>query len=109
MIKKEGMVEKERLLTWREVDPGGQIMKPGSSVSHKGSDWAVRTMQWNPDTCIHCLLCWTVCPDLCILVEEEQMKGVDGFYCKGCGQCEKICPSKPKSLSFFGFDGDGEE
>lgn len=108
MIKKDGMVEKERLLTWREVDPGGQVMRPGSSESYKTSDWAVRTMQWNPDTCIHCLFCWSICPDYCIVVEEEKMVGIDEFYCKGCGLCANACPTDPKSLSFEGF-GEGKE
>jgi len=109
MIKKNGMVQKERLLSWREVGPGGQVMTPGTSVNYKTSDWSVRHMNWNPETCIHCLLCWATCPDLCILVENEKMKGVDQFYCKGCGICERVCPTDPKSLSFEPFDGGEEE
>lgn len=108
MSEKEGMLKKERLLGWREVAPGGQVMTPGNSKDYKTSDWAVRTMQWNAETCINCLLCWPTCPDQCIVVEDGQMKGVNDFYCKGCGICEKACPSKPKSLSPTGF-GDGKE
>ncbi len=108
MTKKDGMLQKERLRTWREVDPGGQVMTPGSSVNYRSSDWTPRTMNWNPETCTHCLLCWTVCPDLCITVENEKMAGVDKFYCKGCAMCAQICPTKPKSLSFEPFES-GEE
>ena len=106
MIKRDEKADVERLLSWREVEPGGQVMMPGSSVYYKSSDWTPRTMNWNVETCTSCLLCWTTCPDNSIIVEDEQMKGVDKFYCKGCGLCENICPTKPKSLSFGDF---GEE
>jgi pyruvate ferredoxin oxidoreductase delta subunit len=105
MIKKDRVVQKERLLTWREVTPGGQVLTPGSSVNYKSGDWSPRQMHWNPETCIDCLFCWSTCPDNCILVEDGKMQGVDVFYCKGCGLCANICPTDPKSLSIEGFGG----
>ncbi len=108
MIKRDEAAGKERLLGWREVEPGGQVMSPGTSVNYKTGDWSPRTMNWNPETCTNCLLCWTTCPDNCMIVEDEQMKGIDTFYCKGCGLCENICPTKPKSLSFGDFSEEEE-
>ena len=32
------------------------------------------------------------CPDSSILVENEEMTGIDYDHCKGCGICVNECP-----------------
>ena len=98
MIKRDGLLQKEKLRTWRQVDPGGQVMEPGSSVNYRSSDWSSVVAEWLPDPCIQCLQCWIFCPDNCIMVNNERIVGVDEYYCKGCGICVEICPTEPKSL-----------
>lgn len=96
-MKKENTTE-ENLRTWRQVDPGGQVMTPGNAVNYRSSDWSSQNAVWIEETCIHCLQCWVFCPDNCINVVDEKVVGVDDFYCKGCGICIEVCPTKPKSL-----------
>jgi Pyruvate/2-oxoacid:ferredoxin oxidoreductase delta subunit len=38
------------------------------------------------------------CPHFAILVEDEEVKGIDYDYCTGCGMCAEECPSKEKSI-----------
>lgn len=39
-----------------------------------------------------CQLCWLYCPDAC--VRRGKPPTIDYQYCKGCGICVKVCPSK---------------
>ena len=43
-------------------------------------------------TCIHCDLCFLLCPD--VSIEKIGWEGyrVNTDYCKGCGQCAATCP-----------------
>jgi Pyruvate/2-oxoacid:ferredoxin oxidoreductase delta subunit len=38
------------------------------------------------------------CPHFAILVEDEEVKGINYDYCTGCGMCAEECPSKEKSI-----------
>jgi len=38
------------------------------------------------------MICWFYCPDLAIIQENGIMKGINYFYCKGCGVCANVCP-----------------
>lgn len=44
-------------------------------------------------TCIDCALCWTYCPDGCIIATEEGFFQPDYEFCKGCGICVEVCPT----------------
>jgi NADPH-dependent glutamate synthase beta subunit-like oxidoreductase len=43
-------------------------------------------------TCIHCDLCFLLCPDVSIHKHGRDGYWVDPDYCKGCGQCAATCP-----------------
>jgi NADPH-dependent glutamate synthase beta subunit-like oxidoreductase len=43
-------------------------------------------------TCIHCDLCFLLCPDVSIRKVGWEGYRVNSDYCKGCGQCAATCP-----------------
>jgi len=43
-------------------------------------------------TCIHCDLCFLLCPDVSIRKVGWEGYLVNSDYCKGCGQCAATCP-----------------
>ncbi len=45
------------------------------------------------EKCKQCGLCFAVCPDDAIPVNQEQKREDFNYdYCKGCGICSKVCP-----------------
>ncbi|MFQ6061496.1 MAG: 4Fe-4S dicluster-binding protein [Thermoplasmata archaeon] len=46
--------------------------------------------------CTKCYICWKFCPDVSILIldEEEGRVEIDYDHCKGCGICAEVCPIK---------------
>ncbi len=43
-------------------------------------------------TCVHCDLCFLLCPDVSIEKIGGEGYRVNPDYCKGCGQCAATCP-----------------
>ena len=73
-------------------------MKPGA-VAEGGSMAKLYTGAWRTycpvtdfEKCTHCMICWIMCPDSAILVEDGKKVGTDMQYCKGCGICADVCP-----------------
>ena len=79
---------------YREIPIGGLIIEAGNAEKYETGDWRTYRPQVDKDTCIDCLQCWLLCPDMSIRVEDEKMLGYDYVHCKGCGICAKICPVK---------------
>ncbi len=51
------------------------------------------------EKCICCHICWKFCPDMSIVVEEEDdVPSVDLEHCKGCGICANECPKDAISM-----------
>ncbi|OPZ89034.1 MAG: Pyruvate synthase subunit PorD [Firmicutes bacterium ADurb.Bin419] len=82
-------------VNWKDITPGGAIPYAGNAHLYKTGDWRSMKPVWIEEKCKQCLLCYPVCPDTSILVNEEG-KRVDFDYdhCKGCGVCVKVCPFK---------------
>ncbi len=80
-------------VSWKDITKGGVITSAGNAELFKTGDWRSMRPVWNQEKCKQCLLCYPVCPDTSILVNEEG-KRVDFVYdhCKGCGICVKVCP-----------------
>jgi len=78
----------------KELPPGAMIVEPGSAKKYETGSWRSKTPEVNKEKCTDCLFCWIYCPDNCIIVKDEKMKGFKLTHCKGCGICATQCPVK---------------
>lgn len=82
-------------VTWKEITEGGAIDSAGNADLFKTGDWRSMKPIWLQEKCKQCLLCYPVCPDTSILVNDEGKRiDFDYDHCKGCGVCVKVCPFK---------------
>jgi pyruvate ferredoxin oxidoreductase delta subunit len=82
-------------VTWKETTQGGTISSAGNAHLFKTGAWRSMTPVWLKDKCKQCLLCYPVCPDTSILIDEDGKRtDFDFDHCKGCGVCVKACPFK---------------
>jgi len=79
-------------LPWREVAPGGVVTTPGISVTYITGTWRTLRPIRDDEQCTQCLICWIVCPDSSISVNDGKVNGFDYDHCKGCGLCAQACP-----------------
>lgn len=85
--------EIKRTTPWKELTEGGNIYTPGSAENVKTGDWRSMKPIWIKENCTQCMLCYPVCPDTSILVDQEGKRiDFDYDHCKGCGVCFKVCP-----------------
>lgn len=86
-----------------EAPLGGMIVDPGNSIVKNLSASRQGLLPvLDLEKCVHCGLCDVVCPDLCLVWEEEaggpepafRLRGIDYHYCKGCLKCTEVCPTE---------------
>jgi pyruvate ferredoxin oxidoreductase delta subunit len=77
---------------WRELTQGGFVYGNGNSEFFNTGDWRTKTPVWKKENCKQCLLCFPVCPDSSVPVQNSKRGEFDMFHCKGCGICAKVCP-----------------
>ena len=78
---------------WKDITPGGTITSAGNAELFKTGDWRSMKPIWIKDKCKQCLLCYPVCPDTAILIDDEGKRiDFDYDHCKGCGVCVEVCP-----------------
>jgi len=80
--------------SWNEVNAGGNIYEPGTSLQVNTGDWRIFIPKFIEENCKQCMLCFPVCGDSAIPVENEKRLDFDFKHCKGCGVCFKVCPFK---------------
>ena len=73
---------------------GGNIYDAGNAKNFKTGDWRSMRPVYIKENCKQCGLCFPVCPEDAIPVDNESCtrKDFDFDYCKGCGVCAKVCP-----------------
>ena len=82
-------------VTWKDITPGGMINSAGNAHLFQTGDWRSMKPIWIQEKCKQCLLCYPVCPDTSILIDENGKRTEFDFdHCKGCGVCVKVCPFK---------------
>ena len=83
------------LVSWKDITHGSHIFKPGSAKEFKTGDWRSQKPVFIEENCKQCLLCFPVCPDSAIILDENtQVKGFDYDFCKGCLCCKEVCNFK---------------
>ena len=81
-----------KLVSWKEITHGSHVFEPGNAVNFKTGDWRSQRPVFISEKCKHCFLCFPVCPDSAVLLDEGKMKGFDLDFCKGCLVCMEVCP-----------------
>lgn len=83
-----------RLNEWKsdEFPLGAVIPTAGNSDEYVTGGWRSQRPERDDEKCTQCLLCWIVCPDSAIRVEDEKVTAFDLAHCKGCGVCANECP-----------------
>jgi pyruvate ferredoxin oxidoreductase delta subunit len=89
----------ERKEAWQELEIGGIIKEPGSSLKYKTGTWSTIKPKLIKEKCINCLFCYIYCPEGCVLVKNGKVVGINYDYCKGCGICVKECPKQAITMS----------
>ena len=77
--------------SYKVLPIGGANIDSGNSVDYITGGWRSERPVWDAEGCKQCLICWVVCPDSSILVEDGKMTGIDYDHCKGCGVCVHEC------------------
>ncbi len=77
------------------------LSRPTVGVAGKTGTWRIYRPTYNPEKCVKCRLCWLYCPDNVIDINEANLSNfitIDYNYCKGCGICVDVCPTKALTL-----------
>jgi pyruvate ferredoxin oxidoreductase delta subunit len=88
-----------KLKSWKELPCGAIIDDPKVVLDNKTGAWRSMRPVWSAEKCIHCLNCWIFCPDAAIMVNDGKMTGINYDYCKGCGICANVCPTKVQAIT----------
>ena len=81
-----------KLESWKNMTHGAHVFEAGNAKSFKTGDWRSAAPIFVADKCKQCLLCFPVCPDSAIVIEDGAMKGFNMDFCKGCLCCKAVCP-----------------
>ena len=77
---------------------GGVITKGGTAHEYVTGGWKKLRPVLDKGKCTNFLICWVMCPDSAVIVEDGKMIGFDMEHCKGCGICAEECPDKVKAI-----------
>jgi len=72
----------------------GCSARPGRSRANKTGAWRVFKPVFRHNKCTKCGICAMVCPEGCIIEQEDEFMIPDYDYCKGCGLCAEECPAE---------------
>ena len=90
-------------LPWKEASKGGVVQGDGNSVTYITGTWRTMRPVRDLSQCTQCLICWIMCPESAITIEDGKVVGFDYDHCKGCGICAEECPVNIKQA--HGFTG----
>jgi len=70
----------------------GCASAPGKARENKTGSWRVFRSVFEHDKCTSCGMCQLVCPEGCVLTDNDEFNP-DYDFCKGCGLCAEECPA----------------
>lgn len=83
----------EPTASWKDLTPGGVVYDAGNAAEFRTGDWRSDKPIFIKDKCKQCMLCFPVCPDSSIPVNQNgEREDFDYDHCKGCGVCANVCP-----------------
>ncbi|MBC7113135.1 MAG: 4Fe-4S binding protein [Candidatus Methanomethyliales bacterium] len=91
----------EEFPTWKEMPVGLVVFAPpvnGPNPHFKTNTFRTLRPVTDPAKCNKDGLCWLYCPDSCRSSDAETLFAVNLDYCKGCGVCAEVCPTKAISM-----------
>jgi pyruvate ferredoxin oxidoreductase delta subunit len=56
--------------------------------------WRIQKPVMEEGKCNKCLMCWLYCPEAAIVRGKDGRIWITYEYCKGCGICSEVCPTK---------------
>jgi pyruvate ferredoxin oxidoreductase delta subunit len=86
------------ICSWKELELGIAILKPGSASELKTGDWRSARSVTDYDKCVKCGRCYIFCPDMVYCRNDEGYYEQNYYYCKGCGICARECPADAISM-----------
>jgi pyruvate ferredoxin oxidoreductase delta subunit len=78
-------------VTWQKINHGSAVFEPGNAAEFLTGDWRSDKPVFIAEKCKQCLLCFPVCPDSSIKLNNGAVVGIDFDFCKGCLVCMKAC------------------
>ncbi len=81
-------------LTWKDIPLGCIVTEPGNAAEYQTGDWRSQRPVLDRAKCVKCSICYSFCPEPCIVKDEEGFYEADYYYCKGCGICARECPKE---------------
>ena len=60
---------------------------------HNNQDWRNTKPVCDREKCVQCGICYLLCPDSAIHIDEERYYEANLDHCKGCGLCASQCPT----------------
>lgn len=70
------------------------LSSPSEGASGLTGMWRIKKPLMDQKKCNKCLICWLYCPEAAILRDAENQVSINYEFCKGCGICAEVCPSK---------------
>ena len=80
------------LVSWKDITHGSHIFEPGNAKGFVTGDWRSYKPTFIAEKCKQCLLCFPVCPDSAIILDDKgEVTGYNYDFCKGCLCCQEAC------------------
>lgn len=86
------MAKETGIVSWKDLELGISIHKPGSAGELKTGDWRSARAVTDFDKCIKCGRCYIFCPEMVYTRNDKGYYEQNYYYCKGCGICAHECP-----------------
>jgi pyruvate ferredoxin oxidoreductase gamma subunit len=68
------------------------ILHAGNAILRNTGSWRVERPVVDWAACTRCGLCYVMCPDGAIQLDEQGYPVIDYDHCKGCMICQRLCP-----------------